>query len=85
MAENLRVISLQRWKVETRLQRITEGLNSKQTEAANSDYLLGIFSCRREDLPKAVGDGKCFLLPRWQGQGRDTKFEKRVMVRLTGE
>lgn len=38
---------------ETRLQRITEGLTSK--EAANSEDLLGIFSCIREDQMKAVG------------------------------
>lgn len=40
-------------EVEARLQRITEGLTSK--EAANSEDLLGIFSCIREDQMKAVG------------------------------
>ena len=42
-------------EVETRLQRITEGLTSKDTEAANSEDLLGILSCIREDRTKAVG------------------------------
>lgn len=42
-------------EAETRLQRMTEGLNSKETEAADSDCMLGIFSCIREERTKAVG------------------------------
>lgn len=49
--------------METKLQRIIEGPNSKEMEAANLDYLLEIFSCVR----KAVGKWKSgFILPpRW--------------------
>ena len=46
--------------METRLQRITEGLNSKEGEAANSD-LLGVFSCIREAPTKATGTTETFF------------------------
>lgn len=47
--------------METRLQRITEGLNSKEGgEAANSD-LLAIFSCIREAPTKATGALETFF------------------------
>lgn len=42
-------------QVETRWQGITEELKSKETEAANSDYLLGIFGGVQKDRTKAVG------------------------------
>ena len=42
-------------EVETRLKKITKGLNSKEMEAAKSDYLLGIFNCVRKDRTKAGG------------------------------